>query len=35
MSVSGYGLVKTPKETFTENDCYIGLNFDDNVYVKR
>lgn len=34
MSVSGYGLVKTPKETFTENDCYIGQNFEDNVYVK-
>lgn len=34
MSVSGYGLVKTPKKTFTENDCYIGQNFEDNVYVK-
>ncbi len=34
MSVSGYGLVKTPKETFTENDCYIGQSIEDNVYVK-
>lgn len=34
MSVSGYGLIKTPSTTFTENDCYIGQNYEDNVYVK-
>ena len=34
MSVSGYGLVKTPSADFTENDLYIGQSFKDNVYVR-
>ena len=34
MSVSGYGLVKTPNTEFTENSFYIGQNYEDNVYVK-
>lgn len=34
MSVSGYGLVKTPNTTFSETDLYIGQNFNDNVYVR-
>lgn len=34
MSVSGYGLVKTPNKTFNENSFYVGQYFNDNVYVK-
>ena len=34
MSVSGYGLVKTPEAVFTENNFYIGQDFKDNVYVR-
>lgn len=34
MTVSGYGLVKTPKCEFTENDFYIGQNYRDNIYVE-
>lgn len=34
MSVSGYGLVKAPNQVFTEDNCYIGQNYEDNVYVK-
>lgn len=34
ISVSGYGLVKSPEITFTEKDFYIGQSYEDNVYVK-
>ena len=34
MSISGYGLVKTPDVDFTENSFYIGQNVEDNVYVR-
>ena len=34
MSISGYGLVKTPNVEFDENSFYIGQNVEDNVYVR-
>jgi len=34
LSVSGFGLVKNPKVTYTENDFYVGQNYENNVYVK-
>ena len=34
LSVSGYGLTKSPDAVFTEKDFYVGQNYEDNVYVK-
>ena len=34
MSVSGYGLVKTPVANFSEDDLYIGQQFNENAYVR-
>ena len=34
MSVSGFGLVDTPKSDFRETDLYIGQKYNQNVYVR-
>ncbi len=34
MSVSGFGLVDTPKSDFSEMDLYIGQKYNQNVYVR-
>ena len=34
LSISGYGLTKTPNYNFTENDFYIHQDYNNNVYVK-
>ena len=34
LSVSGYGLVKTPDCVFSESDFYVGQNYMDNTYVR-
>lgn len=34
LSISGNGLVSTPKSDFTETDFYVGQDYKDNVYVR-